>query len=277
MNGADVQQGITVDLVSQYRLDMRRIYAAYSAMGGMNTEAEVGRYLAGSSGLLQLQRDLVAHAVNEELNDPYPRAGSMRAPYSSASVALASGYAASELDGDRFVSHQRPQPAGPSPKDARMDRVASLHASGLLDRPPTGYLERLPRMARAHFDVMGAAATLITEDEMVTKSSVGTWEAAMPLEHTFCNQTIRFNRTLVIPDTQEDPRFRDNPFVTGPPFIRFYAGHPIQGPGDIRIGALCIVDDRPRGFSDGDERKLRTLAALVQLEIWAPHQTRVRP
>jgi GAF domain-containing protein len=130
-------------------------------------------------------------------------------------------------------------------------------------------------MTRAYFNVMGAALTLITEDQLITKSFIGTLEGDMPRETTFCHQTIGLDRTLVITDTLEDPLFRDSPFVTGPPFIRFYAGHPIQGPGNKRIGALCIIDNSPRSFSAEDKHKLRTLAALVQLEIWAPaHQPR---
>lgn len=225
----------------------------------------------------QLQRDLVAHAVNEILNDRHPRAGAasqggmVRAPYSSSNVGRASGYPASELDGERLVEHRRPPNySALCSEDAEAERVKSLHASGLLDVSVTGSLERLPRLTREYFGVMGAAFTLITEDELITKSFIGTLEGTMPRETTFCNRTIRFDRTLVIPDTLKDLRFRDSPFVTGPPFIRFYAGHPIQGPGGMRVGALCMIDDKPRSFSVTDEHKLRTLAALVQLEIWTP-------
>jgi GAF domain-containing protein len=271
MSDADVQQAVTVDLVLQYNLNVRRIYAVYVETGGMSTESEVLRYLAGSATLPQLQRDLMAHAVNEQLNDPYPRAGTNRAPYSSASVAMASGYAVSEFDGERLAEHRLPSHhLVPLMKDAEDVRVDSLYTSGLLDAPVSGSLERLPRMTRDYFGVMGAAFTLITEDELVTKSSIGTLEGAMPRGETFCNQTIRLDRTLVIPDTLHDPMFKDSSFVTGPPFIRFYAGHPIQGPGGMLIGALCIIDDAPRSFSTADEHKLRTLAALVQLEIWVP-------
>jgi GAF domain-containing protein len=271
VSDADVQQGITVDLVLQYGLDVQNIYASYVEVGGMNTKAEVMHYLAGSSSLLPLQRDMVAHAVNEQLNARNPPPGSTRAPYSSAAIAQANGYAVSELDGERLAEHRRPPHHGvPLPRDAEENRLASLYASGLLDRAVTGPLERLPRMARAYFDVKGAAFTLITEDELVTKSLIGTLEGAMPRDQTFCNQTIRFDRTFVVPDTHQDPQFRDSPFVTGPPFIRFYAGHPIHGPGDMRIGALCIIDDNPRTFTASDAHKLRTLAALIQVEIWAP-------
>lgn len=272
MKDADVQQGITVDVVQQHALNASSIYALYAQIGGMNTEDEVLSYLAGASTLPQLQRDLLAEAVNEQLNDLCIRVGSggsMRAPYSSVNVATAGGYSVSEFDGERLIQHRLPpHHPFPLPKDAEEDRIASLYASGLLDRTSAGSLERLPRMTRAYFNVMGAALTLITEDKLITKSLIGTLEGAMPRDQTFCNQTIRFDQTLVISDTHTDPQFKNSPFVTGPPFIRFYAGHPIYGPGGMRIGALCIIDDSPRSFSIADEHKLRTLAALVQLEIW---------
>ena len=125
-------------------------------------------------------------------------------------------------------------------------------------------------MTRDYFDVMGAAFTLITEDTLIAKSLIGIQVSALPREPTFCNQTIRSDRTLIIPDTHRDDHFRDSPFVIGWPFIRFYAGHPIHGPGNERIGALCIIDDSPRRFTADDERRLRTLAALVQLETCTP-------
>ena len=270
MNDADVQQGITVDLVQQYGLTVDRIFGLYREMGGMNTPAEVRGYLSGSSGLLQLQRDLIAHAVNDLLNTPYPRAGTRRAPYSSADIGRVSGYPSSEFDGERLLEHSRWRSSSTDPlsEDAEAERLASLGASGLLDGPSTSTVERLPQLAREHFDVQGAALTLVTADELVTKSAAGVSGGTQPREITFCHETIRFDRTLVVPDTHRDPRFSDSPLVTGPPYIRFYAGHPIQGPGNMRLGALCLTDDRPRTFSAADERKLRTLAALVQLEIW---------
>lgn len=271
---ADVQQGVTVDLVLQYHLDVQRIYDVYVEAGGMSSQATVLRYLTGSSGLPQLQRDLVAHAVNEELIDPYSRAGlrrMVRAPYSSASVAAASGHTISEFDGERLAEHRRRlHGSAVRTEELEAERMAALRASGLLDLPVTERLQRLPHMTRSYFGVMGAAFTLITDDALIPKSFVGTLEGAMPREETFCNRTIRQDGTLVIPDTLKDPRFKDSPFVSGPPFIRFYAGHPIEGPGGMRIGALCMIDDSPRSFSTSDEHKLRTLAALVQLEIWAP-------
>ena len=72
----------------------------------------------------------------------------------------------------------------------------------------------------------------------------------------------------MVPDAQQDDRFRLNPKVTGElGTIRFYAGHPLEAPGGERIGALCIFDSQPRQFSETEARALRDLAEWVQHEL----------
>ena len=52
----------------------------------------------------------------------------------------------------------------------------------------------------------------------------------------------------------QDPRFASNPLVTGPPFIRFYAGQPVSTTDGFRVGTLCVIDQRPREFDGGRSR-----------------------
>ncbi len=65
---------------------------------------------------------------------------------------------------------------------------------------------------------------------------------------------------LTIEDTKLDHRFKDNPLVTGPPNIRFYAGAPLTLEKDIRVGTLCVIDTKPRVLTE--EQKL-SLEALI--------------
>jgi GAF domain-containing protein len=85
---------------------------------------------------------------------------------------------------------------------------------------------------------------------------------------SMCDQAIRGEGALVIPDLSEDPRFRDSPAVTGEEHLRFYAGYPIESPDGYRVGALCVLDDRPRDPADIDTDALAELALLAQKELW---------
>jgi diguanylate cyclase (GGDEF)-like protein len=71
----------------------------------------------------------------------------------------------------------------------------------------------------------------------------------------------------VVPDTLEDPRLREDPLVTGEPFIRFYAGHPLRLVDGSRVGTLCVMDTRPRRLREADLETLRFLAGWVQDEL----------
>jgi serine phosphatase RsbU (regulator of sigma subunit) len=72
---------------------------------------------------------------------------------------------------------------------------------------------------------------------------------------------------LVVEDATSDERFAANPYVTGDPNVRFYAGQPLEAPGGERLGTLCILDDRPRALSDPDRRLLQELATWVEREL----------
>ena len=52
---------------------------------------------------------------------------------------------------------------------------------------------------------------------------------------------------FVVFDARTDPRFMNNPLVTGPPFVTFYAGAAIIVKGQ-KLGSLCIIDTKPREF-----------------------------
>ena len=68
-------------------------------------------------------------------------------------------------------------------------------------------------------------------------------------------------------DTLKDPRFRKNNLVTGPPYIRFYAGAPLISSNGLRLGSLCIIDRQPRWFTAEDCNLLCNFAELTVREI----------
>ena len=50
--------------------------------------------------------------------------------------------------------------------------------------------------------------------------------------------------------------------------LRFYAGYPVESPDGVRIGALCVLDSRPRDPASVDVDLLRDLALAIQREVW---------
>jgi signal transduction histidine kinase len=74
---------------------------------------------------------------------------------------------------------------------------------------------------------------------------------------------------MIVPDTHQDPRFFDNPLVTGPYQVRFYAGFPLSTEGSRNLGTLCVVDMKPRKLSAFQIRSLQILGhqAAQHLEL----------
>jgi GAF domain-containing protein len=57
--------------------------------------------------------------------------------------------------------------------------------------------------------------------------------------------------------------------VTAGPCIRFYAGAPLIVPSGHVVGALCVLDHRPRSFDAVDQAILNTLRDLALNELLA--------
>ena len=79
----------------------------------------------------------------------------------------------------------------------------------------------------------------------------------------FCNHTIRQQNILEIHDAREDVRFSGNPFVTGQPYVRFYAGIPLITSDGNAIGAFCVVDSQPKKLSERQVKSLEILSKQV--------------
>lgn len=158
-------------------------------------------------------------------------------------------------------------PVAASPVDEPA-RLRALEMLDVLHKGSEERFDRITRMAQQLFGVSAAAVTLVTRDVQVHKSQHGPMALGDgPRDAAFCDHTIRDSRTLVVEDATEDPRFATNPAVVGAPHIRFYAGHPLEGPGGHRVGALCLVDDRPRHFTESEQALLAELASWVQREL----------
>lgn len=164
------------------------------------------------------------------------------------------------------------EPATPLDETARL---VSLHALRILDTPSEQRYDRLTRMAKRLFGVKIALVSLVDSDRQWFKSKQGLDACETSRAISFCGHAILQREVLVVSDASRDPRFADNPLVTGEPKIRFYAGCPIRDPGGFNIGTLCLIDPEPREMSDDDLEALGELAEMVEDEIKVSSQVTV--
>ena len=154
------------------------------------------------------------------------------------------------------------QAAPPTPNEtARLER---LRRFGVLDTLPQEAFDHITALASAICDTPIALISLVDQDRQWFKSRVGLDATQTSREVAFCAHAIHEpGQVMVVEDATQDPRFHDNPLVTGQPDIRFYAGAPIVTDEGYALGTVCVIDQRSRGLSAAQQLALRSLARLV--------------
>lgn len=146
-------------------------------------------------------------------------------------------------------------------------RLRALADYGFVDAPQAPDLDPITQLAARIFGVPTAVVNLVDRDNVFFASSVGTDHIDSSLagrDISFCAHAITGDGIMVVPDATRDPRFHDNPLVTGPSSFRFYAGVPLLGAGGHKLGAFCIIDTQARPhFTEKDRRQLDEMARLV--------------
>jgi len=157
------------------------------------------------------------------------------------------------------------RPPEPNDEDRRLAATRSL---GLWKTPPEERFDRVVRLAAAAFDVPIALIALMERDREWFKSCYGLEIREVLRDDSFCGHAIFERQPLVVSDALLDERFADNPYVTGFPGVRFYAGHPLILRNGCCVGTLCILDVRPRHFDNVGISLLRDLSqfAIAELE-----------
>lgn len=133
------------------------------------------------------------------------------------------------------------------------------HEAGGLDQ-----LDRIARLAALSCDAPVGLVSIVDADRHVLVGKSGLEVCETSQTDSFCAHCLSEASALIVSDASLDRRFLDNPLVTGPPSIRFYAGRPLVSPDGHKLGALCVMDSKPRdGLTPAQSEALETLADLV--------------
>src|SRR5258708_5814820 len=158
-----------------------------------------------------------------------------------------------------------------APAKTEAARVAALNRYAILDTEPEQTFDDLVTLASYVCKTPMAFLSLVDDHRQWFKSKVGVEVRETPLESSICAHAIADGREdlFIVPDTLQDPRFRENPLVVHEPGIRFYAGAPLIDDDGFGLGTLCVVDRQPRELDEEQKVALKSLRRLAvgQMEL----------
>lgn len=129
------------------------------------------------------------------------------------------------------------------------DRLNDLGEYKILDTAAEKEFDDLVRLAANICNTPMSTVTFVDSKRQWFKSRLGVEYAQTDRDFSFCSHTILSPSLMLVRDARTDDRFRNNPFVTGTPGIRFYAGIPLTSYRGNAIGSLCVVDIVPRDLN----------------------------
>ena len=140
-------------------------------------------------------------------------------------------------------------------------RLKALQDYKILDTEPEADFDAIARLAAYICGAPIALISLVDRDRQWFKSMVGLSVRETPRDLAFCAHAIlQPTEVLLVPDASADPRFADNPLVTGDPGIRFYQA-------SLAIGTLCVIDYVPRDLNPEQIEALKVLSHQVITEL----------
>jgi len=142
-------------------------------------------------------------------------------------------------------------------------RVAALRAYDILDTPREEEFDEVVRVVSAICGTPISVINLIDSSRQWFKAEIGLGVRETPLPASICAHAILQPDLFIVPDTLQDPRFADNPLVTGAPHLRFYAGAPLESPEGLPLGTICVLDYQPRELDEKQKALLRLTARQI--------------
>ncbi|MDP3870845.1 diguanylate cyclase [Phenylobacterium sp.] len=147
-------------------------------------------------------------------------------------------------------------------------RQAAVERLQLVDLGAEDSFDRVARLAARVLETPISAFTVLDDERLLFRASVGLNLHEVPRAQSFCAHAILDEGAiLVVEDARLDPRFHDNPLVASDDGLRFYAGVPVMSPDNLPVGTLCVVDRVPRKPSSLELETLRDLASVIEREL----------
>lgn len=144
------------------------------------------------------------------------------------------------------------------------ERLRAVDASGLHGVPGPQTIDDLVNAAVYAFGTASGVVSIVDSSTVWFAARRGLNACDIPAELSFCTRVVETGELFVILNAACDPGLADHPLVTGPPFVRFYAGVPFRDRKGALLGAVAVIDTEPRfRFGDEDRAALECFSRLA--------------
>jgi signal transduction histidine kinase len=145
-----------------------------------------------------------------------------------------------------------------------IDRVNVLTDYGLMDSGKDPDFDAIAEIASGICGIPIALITFIDESRQYFKSHIGTDFTENLRESSFCTYAIdSTEEIMIVEDARKDSRFANNPLVTGPTKVVFYAGVPLVNEQGYALGTICVLDQKTHTLSSAQIQALKSLAEQI--------------
>jgi len=132
--------------------------------------------------------------------------------------------------------------------------------------------DRATRLAKSLFAAADASVILVHLGEVWRSRYADT----LPSQDPISEAVMASGELFWVEDGSTDARVKDNPLVTGPPYLRFCAAMPIRLADGSTPGVLSVSGQQPQAFDAAKAARLKDLADFVADEWVRAHSVRER-
>lgn len=154
--------------------------------------------------------------------------------------------------------------------DNEADRLEALRRYEIKNTPSEESFDAIAQLATHIFNVPISLLSFVDAESIFFKANIGMGNIKEAKRaESLCSLAILSKRVTVFEDTLAEKSLSTNPNVIGQLGLRFFAGAPLITQDGFIIGAICIMDKKPRKFDPDQQQILEGLAraAMNQIEL----------
>ncbi|GGG96421.1 GAF domain-containing sensor histidine kinase [Pedobacter zeae] len=151
--------------------------------------------------------------------------------------------------------------------DYEFQRLNKLRRYDIINTPPELLFDLIAEIAKITFKACGSFVSFIDDTQVYLKANTSPIQVSIiKKEDSLCTVASQSAKVTLIEDTESCAEVKENPYVKMDNGIRFYAAAPITTMEGFVIGAVSVMDNKPRFDIEEDQLMVLKWLARITLE-----------